>query len=1161
MVHRTSSVQQIETSDDDLPLANAKKAVSTTDLTAHQRIKNITRRNSVRLSVDHQNFNVNKANVPPLTSSPIKPKNAAEKQSLKSNRDDGGTGDNVAGKILKKKDLPPPSLPPPQLPRTPSKQNVKVKLKRDECVQRNISNSFPATPSCSPSKVDTAKSIECQSPVRKPAPVSTPSASPKQNVTKHITAPDNNDSTGVSIVCRLPLERLSGIIDTLSRTNDLSTTSNSGDRDAHATSANSNTAVGNRTLCLYCDRSFSSQKLLAKHTERIHQAAEGRRLSARKPNTSSLLYPGCSHCNNGKTTSLLADELPALFEHLVDIHFDKYFACKGCVIRFSNKDYLQQHLDELHAEVIPIDIGFKQPSKTPIYDKRKKKSLKTTATDTSPTLTDTSIVIDASTDCSDTSIEPDKGASTIESTILLRSSRRQQEQARFSGAGELPPPKTSTPLLRKKQIISNESTPLLSRLGIAQNRSPRTRRGGMRNHRNSDASSDSYRSDTPAGSSLASTTASVTSTITPRNRNKSSRSSTVTTSASAGGGLVDGVAEIVPTTSSAVRAIGTSSKVSVDTPNGSFDENFYESVCTNVRLNLSCHLDGKRESGSTSPCPVGALASNIIPTVSSTLVKTPLVTDPELHEATSLATVTAFPTLLTAHQYGVEPHMGKIKKPITKNSWKWKWDSAKKYKWFNEGGKMVKKIKPPAGGLRDLSRLDMWTQLSMRMRHEQSQRIHLDMDGHERSLSQSETAKLEKQKLIDQLSGILDRRILPQINLEQNDQRVIKCEPIDEEQSNVTVCKSPNERTDAPAPDDLLSILRLSRVTKPVVSSSASVAVDGGNATKSNLILSGEWARPRCYICYGCGAKFETVKNLEDHQILRHPHVYTTHYEIVGKELIEGNLFRHFYIPSSALNRHTEYMQRQQGSGQLMVATTGDHQRKEQSNILVEDSMDSITSCSASISKSDSFDMDTNSRNSKESASTVMTTMSAPVSTMTSFAMAADASVADAAATATPIRRACTKCKRLCSGRVDLYRHMLDCSGDYAWFLAKKRHNIKYRYFGSRKRKVNRTHYAHRRPAIRPKKEECSGETTPRTKEPQTPKPRPSDGKCKLIIICLLSAMLKFPRTVHGFVIQFIFRFSFSFQPNPFNECLLIYRPNEPADKLFRIFCKNVHES
>lgn len=1107
MVHRTSSVQQIETTDEDLPLANAKKAVSTTDLTAHQRIKNITRRNSVRLSVDHQSFNVNKANVPPLTSSPKKPKNAAEKQSLKTNRDDSAV-DNVTGKALTKKDLPPPLLPPPQLPRTPSKQNVKVKLKRDECVQLNKSDSIPKIPiACSPSKANTLKSIAFQSPANESSQVITLYAPRNPSELDNVAVTDDDESAVVSIVCRLPLERLSGIIETLSRTNDSSTTSNSDDKDAHV-SATSNTAAGNRTLCLYCDRSFSSQKLLAKHTERIHQAAEGRRLSARKPNTSSLLYPGCSHCNNGKTTSLLVDELPALFEHLVDIHFDKYFACKGCVMRFSNKDYLQQHLDEMHAEVIPIDIGFKQPSKTPIYDKRKKKSLKTAVTDTSPSLTDTSIVIDASTDYSDTSIETDKGTSTIESTFLLRSSRRQQDQARFS---ELPPPKTSTPLLRKKQMISNESTPLLSRLGIAQNRSPRTRRG-MRNHRNSDASSDSYRSDTPSNS-LAST-ASVTSSITPRNRNKNSRSSTATMSVPAGGGLVDGVAEIVPTTSGTVRVLGISSKVSVDTPNGTFDENFYESVCTNVRLNLSCHLDGKRESGPTSPCPVGAASSHMVPTVPSTLVKTLLVTAPELHEATALATVTAFPTLLTAHQYGVEPHMGKIKKPITKNSWKWKWDSAKKYKWFNEGGKMVKKIKPPTGGLRDLSRLDMWTQLSMRMRHEQLQRIQLDTDGHERNLSQSETAKLEKQKLIEQLSGILDRRILPQINLEQNDQRVIKCEPIEEEQSNVTACKSPAEQSDIAAPDDLLGILRLSRVAKPTTSTT--VPVDGTNANKSNLILSGEWARPRCYICYGCGAKFETVKNLEDHQILRHPHVYTTHYEIVGKELIEGNLFRHFYIPSSALNRHTEYMQRQQGGGQSTV--TADHQRKEQSNIVVEDSMDSITSCSASMSKSDSFDMDTNSRNSKESASTVMTTMSAPVSTMASFVMAADVVAAGATAAVPPIRRACTKCKRLCSGRVDLYRHMLDCSGDYAWFLAKKRHNIKYRYFGSRKRKVNRTHYAHRRPAIRPKKEECSGETTPRTKEPQTPKPRPSDGKykwicekwCNLLVLVRKPYSLKF---------------------------------------------------
>lgn len=1129
MVHRTSSVQQIETSDDDLPLSNAKKAISTTDLSVQQQRnkKQVPRRNSLRLSIDHQNFHLNKVNVPPITPTKNK-KHSAEKQRLKTTKNtETVDSDSVSDKIVTTINKPPPSITTTtgksKSSTTQQNNEVTVKLKRNDCAQLNKNDK---------TKVEVDNSQSSKAINKQNDSLGAHEIGQKQSIDDRDQKEDDSNSTG--IICRLPLERLSGIIDTLTRI-DNSSSSNS----SQQSSANN---AGNRTLCLYCDRSFSSQKLLAKHTERIHQAAEGRRLSARKPNTSSLLYPGCSHCNNGKTTSLPVDELPALFEHLVDIHFDKYFACKLCIIRFTNKENLQQHTDDAHAVANNIAAAidttpFKQPSKTPIYDKRKKKSLKVSVSsdeilstnddqNASKSINDDSVGISSADDSVDTSLDTEvekiSSSTNSESKLSLRSSRRQQEAKSNSSNNDLPPPKTSTPLLRKKQILSNEQTPpLLSRLGIAQNRSPRTRRG-LKTSRNND--SESYRSDTPtgggggggAGSSASSTTSS--SGATPRSRNKNSRSNSATnvsaTITSADGVLVDlgqspiGINNTQRTTIGGGGGGGASKVSAADTPNGSFDENFYESVCTNVRLNLSCHLDGKRECGPTSPGPLAAVVTAIVPAVSATLVKTPVITDPELHEATALATVTAFPTLLTAHQYGVEPHMGKIKKPITKNSWKWKWDSAKKYKWFNEGGKMVKKIKPPAGGLRDLSRLDMWTQLSMRMRHEQQQRLQIDAAINdapsEQNLRQIDASKLEKQKLIDQLSSILDRRVLPQINLEQNDQRIIKFEQIEqqEELSNDIVTKSsPNTRDDTDAPDDLLSILKLNRVQK-TTTSNTSVANAQTTNTNANtgVILSGEWARPRCYICYGCGAKFETIKNLEDHQILRHPHVYTTHYEIVGKELIEGNLFRHFYIPSSALHQHTEYKQRQANAAivaSTSVAATTEHRRD-----LVEDSMDSVTSCSASISKSDSFDMDTNSRNSKESSNTVMTTMSAPVSattTTTTFGMVVDATTStnysSSSSISAQIRRSCTKCKRLCSGRLDLYRHMLDCSGDYAWFLAKKRHNIKYRYFGSRKRKVNRTNYAHRRPAVRPKKEESSGETTPRTKEPQTPKPRPSDGK------------------------------------------------------------------
>lgn len=741
-----------------------------------------------------------------------------------------------------------------------------------------------------------------------------------------------------------------------------------------------------KILCLYCDRTFSSQTLYAKHSERIHQAPEGRRLSARKSNSSSLLYPGCSHCHNGKTTSLLNEELPALFHHLIDIHFDKYFACKPCTIRFPSKEALQTHFDQLHRDTDPKVSS----------DKRKKRIERRFTDKVRDDLSQPlSIQVDLGESFDD---KKDEEKSSSDEPIL-RSSRR-----KLSIRSDLP----KTPNRRKARILRNEET-ILSRLGITQNRSPRTRRGLK-------TRSETIRAETP---------------IVRPTRNKTTRSTN-----NSSGVMVEGIE--MTTRSSAVAK--------VECLSSTFDENFYESVSSNVRQNLSCHLDGKIQSGPMSPSPISPV--DPVPTVRSTLVKSPLVADSEIHEATAISAVTAFPTLLTASQYGAEPMpAGKIKKPITKNSWKWKWDCVKKYKYVNEGGKVVKKVKQPIAGIRDLSKLDMWTQLTMRTKHERVRKLEVEVSGEDPCLAVGEAAREDKRKLITQLNKILDTRILPQINLEQNDQRVVKLEVMDTNgEAEPIVVKQ--EKQDQPN-DDLLTILQIARKPAP--------------ATKDEeRVLSGEWARPRCYICYGCGEKFENIRRLEEHKNNVHPHVYSTHYEIVGKELIEGDLFRHFYIPTIALRGHSERSN-----------------VDRRSNAEVEDSMDSVTSFSLSCAKSDSFDLDSNSRNSKVSA----------ISVSTSVGNVDESSVNDVSV---ELKKLCTKCKRSYNTMSELYRHLLDCSGDYDWFLAKKRHNIKYRYFGSRRRKINRTNFGNRRP-IRPKKDDGD---TPKIRDTQTPKPRPSDGEC-----------------------------------------------------------------
>lgn len=737
------------------------------------------------------------------------------------------------------------------------------------------------------------------------------------------------------IYCSVPLDRLSGILGSLKLLG------NSPEKILPQKI--------NKFLCLYCDRTFSSQNLRSKHSERIHQVTKGRRSSARNSGvfTATSIFSGCSFCSSGKFTSLLSEDLTALYIHLIDYHSDKYFGCKICLIRFPLADNLIQHkIDEHDFEA--------ECSSTPL-----------------------SIEVDFDESKNNKNEESDDEEKSNKPTLRSTSSSR-----------------------NKQHLLKNEDF-LLSRLGLIQNRSPRTRKGAK-----------NRRSDETLNTKVT--------------RSRNGRTSTVP------------INNVENLEFSANKILSNKNELLSST----FDDDFYEIVNKNVRKNLTCHVDGKLESGPASPSPLSPV--HIEPNVRSTLVRSPLIRDTEIHEATSLPAVTAFPTLLTVDQYGTEPCASKIKKTFTKNSWKWKWDFIKKYKYVNEGGKIVKKIKQQTSGFRDLSKLDMWTQLTMRSKHEDEKR-KIESGG------VGEVVREEKRKLVDQLNSILDKRLLPEINLEQNDQRIIKIEPIcDDDENRSLPCQQKLQSNETLNENSFIAELNLKRLNREI------------DLNRPKVVLSGEWARPRCYVCFGCGARFETLKTIEEHKSFRHPHVYSTHYEIVGRELIERELYKHFYIPSKALQYKTQ-----------MAAEKNDFK-----SICLEDSMDSVASLSPSCS-----------------TTTTTTTKSEISDSKTVTASSSSHSFAP------PLAIKCTKCKKECSGTLDLYRHMLDCAGDYAWLLAKKRLNLKYRYFGNRskRRKGSRSNLGrvYNRP-VRRKVEDSDGL---RIKDPQLPRPKPSDGEFNFLIL------------------------------------------------------------
>lgn len=847
---------------------------------------------------------------------------------------------------------------------------------------------------------------DCVRPVEKPAPSATyTSAAAKADVKSH---DDLYNIHRDRLNCSVSLERLSGFADTF-----LAGASDASDPGSGST---------NKILCLYCDRTFFNATLHEKHVERVHQSISGRRLSAR--NTAALPtttnYPGCSYCNVGKVTCLESDELMQLVYHLIDRHSDRYFACKPCLLRFQTRDLLVKHAVAMHGmkETRPKKDAAARKTARNVHllsaiVPASHSSASSVSSATSSTwsshppsaVTPLSVQVDfdlMDADAADPlSLEPN-----------LRHRLRSSNDLKTAGRGG----EQST----RKQLMSSEET-FLSRLGIGLNRSPRSRKGAKNRRGCSSEAFDNMRATRSGRSS------------------KQSLANDAGDSAKSSSGKLDAIAS-------------------------AYDEDFYESVNHNVKQNLSCHLDGKLEGGPMSPSPLSPVAN--IPTVRSILVKSPLAPETEIHEATTISAFTAFPTLLTAQQYGGEPLAnGKMKKPITKHSWKWKWDCVKKYKYVNEGGKIVKKVKQSTCGMRDLSTLDMWTQLTMRTRHEATERQEIESAGAGTALSVGEAARDERRKLIGCLNTILDTRMLPSISVERSDQTIIKIERNDDfvrgDSLSASTAMGAMVAAAAPSGDDnfpaSLQLIKRDR---------------SAERSHMSMILSGEWARPRCYICFGCGSLFSTLRSLEDHKSSKHPFVLSTHYEIVGKELIDGDLFRNFYIPALALQRYGAYTRKP-----FFPAICS-----------AEDSMDSMTSYS--LTKSDSFDLDTNSRNSKVSVSSV-----ASVSDGLPYATSADdESSSDRTLTQTTV---CSKCERQCKGTMDLYRHMLDCSSDYAWLVAKKRNNVKYRYFGCRRRRPQRSSSANARRIARPKKERHNSDTSSsqKSKEPTTPRQRPSDGE------------------------------------------------------------------
>ncbi|XP_054727935.1 uncharacterized protein LOC129237299 [Anastrepha obliqua] len=883
----------------------------------------------------------------------------------------------------------------------------------------------------------------------------------------------------VSIVCSLPLNRLTGFIEKLN-TNNLSfdTRNQYSQKTSHneekivervnlcekQTNRAAYDNVGSnhqefdectspleesiRILCLYCDKKFTSYKMQLKHVEKFHIQNKNRRCSGRNSQMAPLSdskkqrvepcsnvlakYPGCTYCKRSKSHQIEAStkDLNGLFLHFIDCHSDKYFGCKACMQRFQNVTKLSRHMQTVHKD-------------TPLLqdDSPKNKEF------------DFTMLLEKD--------DSEKNSRERGKATKARCSKLQKNVNIMNIVATSPEDPSPT----NSNTIMGAEEPILSRLGLAQNRLPNSRKG-VRSRKDSILSDSILKPDQPSVYMSA-----------VKARNKSGKNAV----------RESGDAEVVfrmPTRTEMLSSV--------------FDENFYRDVVSNVRHNLLYYLDGKLFGDVGSAINMNTNVSAVkhqIPTIRSTLAESPVVLDgsnaldSEIHAATSLSTVTAFPTLLTAEQYGGDAVLSKIRRPHTKHSWKWKWDSVKKFKLINEGGKIVKKMKQPMLGLRDLSKLDMWTQLSMRQKHEIQQYI-LNAVSHA-----NESVREEKQRINEQLNYILDMRLLPHIILEQNEQAIIKIE--NDEFGTLSYLQNTEE-------DGAENILNQSFADDTFFSVLELLPNHELQCHRNQLVLSGEWARPRCYLCMCCGAKFEKLKSLEEHKMFRHSHVLSTHYEVVGRELLAGNSLRHLFIPNRALS----YYGNESYSNPNIIRKFGWrkielHDMNRRMITGDDDSSDSIQSTvnSCTLNAYSAKHSTTTDECDTDTKTTLDINTGSPSNSMQSSnsLFTAPLKLHLKCKDGRSISTKCSKCTRRCNGTLDLYRHMLDCSGDYIWSLAKKR---KYRYYcGSKKRRSwNKHNFAELRkkqPKIsKPSPPSNDTEESVSSSKVKTPsRPRPSDAE------------------------------------------------------------------
>lgn len=802
-----------------------------------------------------------------------------------------------------------------------------------------------------------------------------------------------------------------------------------------------------RLLCLFCDRTFTSNNLKQKHVDRCHSVGQTRRSSSRTPShhQSATACCFCSKLNHTDHT------LNQLLEHLISEHSNRYFACLACQERFTTVHSLREHNKLIHGIDEDAERKATAPSSSHIVN--------------GATLRDNTTL--TTTTCTQQTSELLKR--NCNSDIVTRTEQTQATVRKISS----PPPNLATKPLKRNSSLKNSTSEnnelqeksvgfsvdfeetihvnVISNEDIKKNQKPeleidlslpgrkskndaaKTRNGGKKNTQSN--KKICVKSTKNGVRNNLRTTRATVKQINNFNKNRN-KSKIVKNNKSYNNKDEQQIVVPKPTT---VKATSVFSLVNAYTYkyekiydhasdsikdensvqfNAVFDKDFYSRTVCNIRDNLLHHMDGKLNRNVESESRISNFEHN--PTcVSEPDAKTANEALDNFGCDLSLNAVTPVATLLSSSQYG-EDFDSQIEYGAKASQKKRKKVAVVKYKFTNKKYNSLFHTKDKHA---DLTYLDMWTQLTVKKRQH---KCHVDGSFDNDSPFASEFPMgYEAKEKVKELNRILDKRgpfedlrleadaaqffelrkkskdsdstleestedvyfiledLVTKVVKKCNEKHLNDCDTKENIiQNDVLASLNLGKTSDilqietkeeANQTMDIPNYLQLQRssphLNRIQIDKTDKIAMicssqDENEMQENKLVeLSGEWARPRIYICATCGLKLPNLKSLDDHKNASHPQIWCSHYEFVGNQ---SEIYRHLSIP---------------GLGKVGLVETLPANRIWQ--------------------KSDA--------------------------------------------------RVCSKCSKQCQHLGELHKHILECGGDWTWMLARKK--CKYRPYGARTRR------------------------------------------------------------------------------------------------------------